>query len=88
MKSLRLIVASVVLAFTSVALCAEGEKKDKEMPAKAAGCCTSAEAKGEQCTHGCCVEAAKAGNNCEKCKGTGKKEKKENKAGASKEAKN
>ena len=47
------------------------------MTAMAAGCCASAEAKGEKCTHGCCVEAAKADNNCEKCKGSGKIEKKE-----------
>jgi hypothetical protein len=43
---------------------------------KQAGCCARAEAKGEKCTHECCVEAAKAGNNCEKCHGSGKIEKK------------
>ncbi|RXK55968.1 hypothetical protein ESB00_08850 [Oleiharenicola lentus] len=84
MKSLRIIVASFVLGFTAMALQAEGEKKDKEMPAKAAGCCAKAESKGDQCTHGCCVEAAKADNNCEKCKGAGKKEKKQDKDAAAK----
>jgi hypothetical protein len=44
---------------------------------KPAGCCAKAEAKGEKCSHECCAEAAKAGNNCEKCKGSGKIEKKE-----------
>jgi hypothetical protein len=78
MKTLRMIVAFAVVGFAAAALQAAGEEK-KEMPAKAAGCCASAEAKGEQCSHGCCVEAAKAGNNCEKCKGSGKIEKKEKK---------
>jgi hypothetical protein len=79
MKSLRFIIASIVVTFAAVALQAEEAKKDKEMPAKAAGCCSKSEAKGEVCSHGCCVEAAKAGNNCEKCKGSGKLEKKEKK---------
>ena len=79
MKTLRLIVAFAVVGFAATALQAVPDEKDKEMPAKAAGCCASAQAKGEQCTHGCCVEAAKAGNNCEKCKGSGKIEKKEKK---------
>lgn len=78
MKTLRMIVAFAVVGFAAAALQAAGEEK-KEMPSKAAGCCASAEAKGEQCSHGCCVEAAKAGNNCEKCKGSGKIEKKEKK---------
>jgi hypothetical protein len=51
---------------------------DEKAPAsKPAGCCAKAEAKGEKCSHECCAEAAKAGNNCEKCKGSGKIEKKE-----------
>ena len=77
MKTLRLIVAFAIVGFAAAALQADEAKK--EMPAKAAGCCASAEAKGEKCSHGCCVEAAKAGNNCEKCKGSGKIEKKEKK---------
>lgn len=52
------------------------ESKKATMESKPAGCCAKAEAKGEVCGHGCCVEAAKAGNNCEKCKGSGKKAKK------------
>jgi hypothetical protein len=76
MKTLRLMIAFAVVGLTATALQADDHKKDKEMPAKAAGCCTSAEAKGEKCSHSCCVEADKAGNNCERCKGTGKKEKK------------
>ncbi len=72
MKSLRLIVAFVAVGFAVAALQASEEKKES----KVAGCCAKAEAKGEKCGHGCCVEAAKAGNNCEKCKGSGKIEKK------------
>jgi predicted nucleic acid binding AN1-type Zn finger protein len=39
---------------------------------KVAGCCTKAKADGKTCAHACCVEAAKAGNNCTKCGGAGK----------------
>lgn len=39
---------------------------------KVAGCCTKAQADGKPCAHACCVEAAKAGNNCTKCGGSGK----------------
>jgi hypothetical protein len=69
---LPLIIAS---CFAVGALFAEGEKKEPQ-ESKPAGCCATAEGKGEKCSHGCCVEAAKAGNNCEKCKGSGKIEKK------------
>ncbi len=37
-------------------------------------CCEKAKADGKECTHKCCVEAAKAGKACEKC--GGKKEEK------------
>ena len=40
--------------------------------AKVAGCCTKAKADGKTCAHACCVEAAKAGDNCTKCGGSGK----------------
>lgn len=39
---------------------------------KVAGCCAKAKADGKACGHACCVEAAKAGNNCTKCGGSGK----------------
>jgi hypothetical protein len=42
---------------------------------KVAGCCAKAQSEGKTCAHACCVEAAKAGNNCTKCKGSGKIEK-------------
>ncbi|MFZ5495248.1 MAG: hypothetical protein ACOZE5_07915 [Verrucomicrobiota bacterium] len=72
MKTLRMILALAIVGFVAAALQAGEEKKES----KAAGCCAKAEAKGEKCTHECCAEAAKAGNNCEKCKGSGKIEKK------------
>ena len=75
MKTLRLIAAFAVVGFVTAALQAGEEKKES----KPAGCCAKAAAKGETCGHGCCVEAAKAGNNCEKCNGSGKIEKKEEK---------
>ena len=38
-----------------------------------APCCVKAQKEtGKACTHACCVEAAKAGDNCTKCKGSGK----------------
>ena len=49
---------------------------DKAVENKVAGCCAKASADGKTCAHPCCVDAAKAGNNCEKCKGSGKIEKK------------
>lgn len=39
---------------------------------KVAGCCAKAAGEGKVCAHACCVEAAKAGDNCTKCKGSGK----------------
>ena len=45
---------------------------DPTPASKVAGCCTKAKADGKTCAHACCVEAAKAGNNCTKCGGSGK----------------
>jgi hypothetical protein len=72
MKSIRLLLTVAIVGLAAAVLQA-GENKES----KPAGCCAKAEAKGEKCTHECCAEAAKAGNNCEKCKGSGKIEKKE-----------
>lgn len=43
---------------------------------KVAACCAKAQAEGKACAHACCVEAAKSGDNCTKCKGSGKIQKK------------
>jgi len=75
MKNLRLILALAVVGFVASAVQADEAKKEAP-PSKPAPCCAKAEAKGEKCTHECCVDAAKAGNNCEMCKGSGKIEKK------------
>jgi len=42
---------------------------------KVAGCCAKAQASGKTCSHACCVENAKKGDNCTKCGGAGKIEK-------------
>ena len=77
MKSQKfLLTLAFVSLFAGAALFAVDEKKDAPA-AKVAGCCAKAAADGKKCTHECCVEAAKAGNNCEKCKGSGKIEKHE-----------
>ena len=73
MKSPKSILALVVLTLLSTGLAFAGDDKKES---KAAGCCAKAEAKGEKCSHECCTAAAKDGNNCEKCKGSGKMEKK------------
>jgi hypothetical protein len=74
-------IKKLLLPFVLVSCFAVGglfadEAKKEEAVSKPAKCCAAAADKGEACGHGCCVEAAKAGNNCEKCKGSGKIEKK------------
>jgi len=73
MKSPKSILALVVLALLSTGLAFAGDDKKES---KQAGCCAKAEKDGKACTHECCAAAAKEGNNCEKCKGSGKAEKK------------
>ena len=73
MKSPKSILALVVLALLSTGLAFAGDDKKES---KQAGCCAKAEKDGKACTHECCTAAAKDGNNCEKCKGSGKTEKK------------
>jgi hypothetical protein len=66
-----------ILAFALISLFAAGfafaaeGSKDAKPEAKVAGCCAKAKAEDKTCTHACCVEAAKAGNNCTKCGGAG-----------------
>jgi hypothetical protein len=76
MKSPKKIVALIVLSLFAAGLSFAGEEKKES---KQAGCCAKAEKDGKACTHECCAAAAKDGNNCEKCKGSGKIEKKEEK---------
>ena len=69
-KSSRSFLAlAVAMLFAGAAFAAETESK-------VAGCCAKAQSAGKTCDHACCVEAAKEGNNCTKCKGSGKIEKK------------
>lgn len=75
MKTIRLILTLAVVGFVAAAIQAADDKKPA-VASKPAPCCAKAEAAGEKCGHSCCAEAAKAGNNCEKCKGSGKIEKK------------
>ncbi len=58
-------------AFAAFAIIASGAlfAADEAKPGK---CCAKASAEGKTCSHPCCVEAAKAGNNCTKCGGAGK----------------
>ncbi len=72
----KLLLPLVMVSCFSVGAMFADEAKNEAPASKAAACCAKADAKGEKCGHGCCVEAAKAGNNCEKCNGSGKIEKK------------
>jgi hypothetical protein len=70
MKSIKSLVALVAIAAAGIAFAADKAEN------KVAGCCTKAGKEGKACAHACCVESAKAGNNCTKCGGSGKVEKK------------
>lgn len=78
MKSPKSIAALIVLSLFAAGLTYAGD--DKKVESKQAKCCANAEKDGKACTHECCVAAAKDGNNCEKCKGSGKMEKKDAKS--------
>jgi len=68
-KSKKLIAFAVISLFAAgFAFAAEGKK---DGAAKVAGCCTKAKADSKACSHACCVESTKAGNNCTKCGGSG-----------------
>ncbi|MDP3073421.1 MAG: hypothetical protein Q8N18_24225 [Opitutaceae bacterium] len=66
--SSKSLIALIALSFASAGLMFAAEKVEN----KTAGCCVKAQADGKACAHPCCVEAAKAGDNCTKCKGSGK----------------
>ena len=68
MKKSKSFVALAVLSMFAAGLAFAA---DKTAESKVAGCCTKAKADGKTCSHACCVEAAKAGNNCTKCGGSG-----------------
>jgi hypothetical protein len=61
-----------LLAITAAFFAAGVFAAEKAAETKVANCCTKAKADGKTCSHACCVEAAKAGNNCTKCGGSGK----------------
>lgn len=65
MKSIKLFTVMATLAMFAAASSVK------------ASCCDDAKAKGKECTHKCCVEAAKNKKVCEKC--NPKSEKKEDK---------
>jgi hypothetical protein len=64
-----LLALAVASLFSASVMFAAAEKSSES---KVAGCCTKAAAEGKTCAHACCVENAKAGNNCTKCGGAGK----------------
>ncbi|HEX9786322.1 MAG TPA: hypothetical protein VGA56_26800 [Opitutaceae bacterium] len=71
MKKLTALLALTIASIAFVGIARAEDPKPAE--GKKAKCCEKAEAGGEKCSHGCCVEAAKAGKNCEKCGGTNTK---------------
>ncbi len=73
-KSLRSLIAIGVLSLLGAGFAfAAADKADaaKKTESKVANCCAKAKADSKTCAHACCVEAAKAGNNCTKCGGAG-----------------
>jgi hypothetical protein len=79
MKSPKSIVALMVLSLFAASFSFAADEKTPAPASKQAPCCAKAEKAGKTCDHECCVAAAKAGMNCEKCHGSGKIEKKEDK---------
>jgi hypothetical protein len=70
MKPMKSIVAAIAVAlFASLGAVQAGP----------GSCCKKAQDGGKDCTHKCCVDAAKENKWCEKCGGSGEKPKKEKK---------
>src|SRR4051812_26715494 len=65
MKSPKSIIALIALSLLAAGASFAADAKKEAAVSKQAGCCAKAEAKGEKCTHECCVAAAKEGKNCE-----------------------
>ena len=74
MKSSKLVAAFAAISIFAAGALFAADKVEN----KTAGCCAKAQGEGKTCAHPCCVEAAKDGNNCTKCKGSGKIETKTN----------
>ena len=70
--------ANSLLTFAVVSLFAAGLAfaAAAKVESKVAGCCAKAKTDGKTCPMACCVEACKTDDNCAKCKGAGKIEKK------------
>jgi hypothetical protein len=77
MKTLKKLIALAALALFAAGFVSAEEKKETASEAKPAKCCAAAEKDGKACSHGCCVDAAKAGQNCGKCGGSGAMAKKD-----------
>jgi hypothetical protein len=72
MKKSKSLIAFAVVSLLAAGFAFAADKKDDKAAAKVAKCCADAKAKdGKACAHACCVESAKAGNNCTKCGGSG-----------------
>jgi hypothetical protein len=67
MKSSKILFVVAALISTSFAFAADAAK---DAAPKKGKCCVKAETDGKTCAHECCVAAAKAHKNCEKCGGT------------------
>jgi hypothetical protein len=75
MKLIKLLTVAAC-AFALVA----GSAVAQDKPAKKQSCCDKAKAKGETCSHPCCVEAAKEKKVCEKCNPKKEEKKEESKS--------
>lgn len=69
MKSLKFVLAAVILSFGVAMVNAADDKAAAPAESKAAKCCAKAAKDGKTCDHECCAAASKDGKNCEKCGG-------------------
>ena len=70
-RPMKSIVTIAVLSLFAAGLTFGAEGKKASSEAKPGKCCVAAKKDGKTCAHPCCGEAAKAGNNCTKCGGSG-----------------
>ncbi len=71
MKATKLLVALLLGSALTLGAFAAANAPTPPPAGKKAGCCVKAAADNNKaCGHACCVEAAKANKNCEKCGGT------------------
>jgi hypothetical protein len=70
---MKLVKSLVALAFAAAFVASVAVAADEKPKFTAGSCCDKAQKAGKECTHKCCVEAAKDKKVCEKCNKPAKK---------------